>query len=423
MAAHASSGGTDDASTSDAIAVDVTGDLIRVTPEDIQAGILLRLAFSDRDIVMSGVAGTLVIAGIFARVAPIWQVLPFVAARLAAAYGSHVLSRRVRLLGAPTAAQRGYLLILELWFAAIALSWSCAIFLAPSPMLSRPESVLGVVAIVAVEGVTVLTASVSRRIILFVVGAFWASLTLRALFDTGEGRTPFIVCIALYHMVLVMHAFNLQRQTVKTVRSEIVNRILLERVTQLHSRVRQNRDELARLNLQLQVALEQSNELASYDQLTNSLNRRAFLERIREQKAEMQRSGHPAAIVLIDLDRFKAINDTYGHAVGDRVLADCSTALQSQMRASDVFARWGGEEFIVLLPDTTVAEAAIIAERYRITLTHSATQDWPHGLCVSASFGVADLDGATSIHEAVSAADTALYRAKAEGRNMIRVAG
>ncbi len=423
MAAAASRNDAGDSSNGDAVAVDASGELIRVAPEQVQAGMLERLTYTDRDIILSGIIGTLVIAGVIAWGARWWQVGIFTVGRLAVAYGSHVLSRRVERIGPAVAAEQGYTMVMDLWLATIALSWASVVFFAKSPVLHHTTSVLGMFAVIAVEGVVVLVASVSRRSILLVLFVFWACLSLRVVLDNTSARWPFLICNTLYHLVLGMHAFNIQRQTTHQVRSEIVNRILLERVTQLHSRVRQSRDELARLNVQLQVALEQSNELASYDPLTNALNRRAFLERILEQKAAMQRHARPAAIVLIDLDRFKAINDTYGHAVGDRVLGHCSTALRGQMRPGDVFARWGGEEFIVLLPDTTVADAAAIAERYRITLTESTAEDWPHGLRVSASFGVADLDGASSFHEAVSAADLALYQAKAEGRNLIRVAG
>lgn len=402
--------------------VDLTGELVRVTDDDIQAGILMRLAYSDRDIVVSGIAGTVVIAGIFARAAPLWQVLPFIGARLAAAYGTHLLAQRVLHMGAPAALRRGYLMGMELWFAAIALSWSCAIFLAPSPVLSRPESVLGVVAVIAVEGVTVLVASVSKRTILIVVGAFWSSLTLRALLDTGEGRTPFIVCIALYHVVLTMHAFNLQRQTVKNVRSEIVNRVLLDRVTQLHSRVRQHRDQLATVNAQLADALEQSTELANYDSLTGVLNRRAFLERVVQEETAMQRHPRPATLVLLDIDGFKAVNDIHGHATGDDVLACCAAILRDEMRASDVFARWGGEEFVALLPNTEAADAAVTAERYRLAIERADCATWPEDLHITASFGVAEFQTPEAFDAALAAADKALYAAKAAGRNTVCVA-
>ncbi len=402
---------------------DASGEFIRVTPEQLQAGMLQRLAYSDRDVIISGIVGTLIIAGIVAWGARWWQVGVFVIGRFAVAYGSHWLSRRVARIGPEAAIERGYILVMDLWLATIALSWASVVFFAESPILQHTSSVLGVFAVIAVEGVAVLIASVSRRSLLLVLFVFWACLSLRVAIENTDARVPFLIANTLYHLVLAMHAFNVQRQNTHQVRSEIVNRILLERVTELHSRVRHNRDELARVNLQLQVALDQSNELASYDQLTGALNRRAFLERILEQKAAIQRHGRPAALVLIDLDRFKEVNDTHGHAAGDRVLIDCSTVLHQQLRVGDVFARWGGEEFIALLPDTTVAEAGEVAERCRAALAATRSDGWPAGLAMTASFGVADLGGSASFHESVTAADKALYSAKADGRNTIRVAG
>ena len=424
MAAPTPTGEAEDRPTSGgAVAVDASGELVRITPEQLQAGMLERLAYSDRDIIFSGIIGTLIIAGIIAWGARWWQVAIFVAGRLAAAYGSHWLSRRVSRIGAARAVERGYLVVMDLWLATIALSWASVVFFAESPILQHTTSVLGMFAVIAVEGVAVLVASVSRRSILLVMFVFWACLSLRVLLDDTDARVPFLICNTLYHLVLGMHAFNVQRQTTHQVRSEIINRLLLDRVTQLHSRVRQSHDELERVNTQLQAALERSNELASYDQLTGALNRRAFLERVLEQKAAMQRHGRPAALVLVDLDRFKEVNDTHGHAVGDHVLAHCAAVLRGQMRASDVFARWGGEEFIALLPDTSVTEAHAIAERYRVALSMTHTEGWPDGLTMTASFGIADLIDTASFHEALSAADGALYDAKAAGRNTVRVAG
>lgn len=402
---------------------DASGEFIRVTPGQLQAGMLQRLAYSDRDIIVSGLVGTLIIAGIVGWGARWWQVAVFVLGRFAVAYGSHWLSRRVARIGPERAVERGYIAVMDLWLATIALSWASVVFFAESPILQHTSSILGMFAVIAVEGVAVLIASVSRRSLLLVLFVFWGCLTLRVALDNTDARVPFLICNTLYHLVLGMHAFNVQRQNTHQVRSEIVNRILLERVTELHAKVRHNRDELARVNLQLQVALDQSNELASYDQLTGVLNRRAFLERILEQKSAIRRHGRPAALVLIDLDRFKAVNDSHGHAAGDRVLVDCSTVLRDQLRASDVFARWGGEEFIALLPDTTVAEAGEIAERCRAALATTRGDGWPAGLEMTASFGVADLGGSGSFHESVTAADKALYTAKADGRNTIRVAG
>lgn len=392
-------------------------DFVVVSDQQLQAGMLARLAYSDRDIVVTGIIGTLLIATIFAWTAAIWQVAVFVFARMVMALGSHWLSQRLGAIGPEEAILRGYAKVMDAWMAAVALSWASVIFFAPSPVFENSASVLGLVAVIAVEGVAVLVASVSRRSIVIVLFVFWACLSLRVLLDDHDTRLPFLACNLLYHLVLGMHAFNLQRQTVRQVHNEIANRLLLERVTQLHTRVREHRDDLARVNLQLHQSLELSTQLANRDALTQTLNRRAFLQHMADRV-------HPGrtSLVLLDLDEFKAVNDQYGHLVGDKVLAHCADVLRSQMRAGDVLARWGGEEFIILLPNTTLEEAKICAERCRAALADAAAQNCPVAVTVTASFGVAALEQADAFHEALTAADAAMYRAKAAGRNTVRVA-
>ena len=136
----------------------------------------------------------------------------------------------------------------------------------------------------------------------------------------------------------------------------------------------------------------------------------------------MSRHHRSAAIILLDLDGFKAVNDTHGHALGDDVLQRCAQVLRDEMRSGDVFARWGGEEFIAFLPDTQAGDAAATAERYRIAVAAVAAPSWPAGMTITASFGVADFGLPAAFDDALAAADEALYRAKADGRNRVCLA-
>lgn len=400
---------------------DLTGELISVSDLQLRAGLLARLSYTDRSIVLSGILGTLITAFIVAWAAAWWQVALFVLARLALAFGTHALSRRVEALGPQVAVAQGYMNVMDAWMVAVALSWASVVFFAPSPVLQKAPAVLSLVAVIAVESVIVLLASVTKRSILVVIITFWSCLTLRVLLDDGDARLAFLLCNLAYHLLLAMHAFNLQRETERQVRNEIVNRVLLERVTQLHTRVRQHRDELARVNKQLQTALEHSEDAANHDHLTGVLNRRSFLERTFRHRVATKHDGELTALILLDLDRFKSINDGHGHSVGDAVLVHCADVLRREMRASDVFARWGGEEFVVLMPHTTREEALACAERLRTALA-SAVVDGYEGVHVTASFGVATLGPHGAFHEALRAADAALYAAKAAGRNQVRLA-
>lgn len=405
---------------------DLAGELIGVSESQLRAGLLARLAFTDRPIVVSGILGTLITAAVVAWAATWWQVALFVLTRLALAFGTHALSRRVDALGPEVAVAQGYLNVMDAWMAAVALSWASVIFFAPSPVLQNAPAVLSLVAVIAVESVVVLLASVTKRSILVVIGTFWACLTLRVLLDDGDARLAFLLCNLAYHLLLAMHALNVQRETERQVRNEIVNRVLLERVTQLHTRVRQHRDELARVNEQLQEALAQSEEAANHDHLTGVLNRRSFLDRTFRHRVATKQDDEMTALILLDLDRFKSINDGHGHSVGDAVLVHCAGVLRREVRANDVLARWGGEEFIVLMPNTTAEEALACAERLRNALAEAelagAEVDGPDGVHVTASFGVATLGPRDAFHEALRAADAALYAAKAAGRNQVRMA-
>jgi diguanylate cyclase (GGDEF)-like protein len=152
------------------------------------------------------------------------------------------------------------------------------------------------------------------------------------------------------------------------------------------------------------------------DGLTGMLNRRALEQRLTELEGQAAVTGRPIAVLAGDIDRFKAINDEYGHAAGDDVLVDIAYRLRKQLRAFDLAYRVGGEEFLVLLPGATVHEAAARAEQLRAAVAAEPVG----GLDVTISFGVAASEpGAFDRDELLAAADRALYEAKAAGRNRV----
>jgi len=155
--------------------------------------------------------------------------------------------------------------------------------------------------------------------------------------------------------------------------------------------------------------------------LTGLSNHRGFRETVERMLAYAVRTGSPLAAVLLDLDHFKAINDTHGHAKGDEVLSTVGQAIAQTLRASDFAGRYGGEEFVVLLPDTDEAGALVAAKKLRDTLK-AKTIPGTAGQ-ITASFGVAaTTTGDEDSAQLLSAADKALYRAKANGRDRIEVA-
>jgi diguanylate cyclase (GGDEF)-like protein len=155
--------------------------------------------------------------------------------------------------------------------------------------------------------------------------------------------------------------------------------------------------------------------LSRHDSLTNILNRRAFLELFHIEVTRQRRHKHALSILLLDIDFFKKINDTYGHAAGDIVLIQLCETVQQLLRRSDAFGRIGGEEFVILLPQTPADSAFVLAERIR----ESVAANVGHGYCpITLSIGVASLTSKEETpQEVMRRADVALYKAKESGRN------
>ena len=161
-----------------------------------------------------------------------------------------------------------------------------------------------------------------------------------------------------------------------------------------------------------------------YDDLTGALSRPTLMERATRQIQRLQHEGAPVSVLLIDLDHFKQINDRHGHAQGDAVLRDFSALVQSQLRPDDLFGRVGGEEFALILPRTSAAQAHAVAERLRVLLRQSP-MPLPSGaeLALTFSAGLRSAEPPTpqdSLEQLLAQADAALYQAKAEGRDQLR---
>lgn len=170
-------------------------------------------------------------------------------------------------------------------------------------------------------------------------------------------------------------------------------------------------------------ALEnQLRQLATLDPLTNALNRRAFQAQAERELARSARYGTPLSLAILDLDHFKRINDEHGHAVGDLVLCRFSELCRQQARSTDLFARFGGEEFVFLLPSTDAAAARHFLERLRENLQNLRLDSDAGELRVSVSIGLVSADAPSDLAQLIERADRALYQAKANGRNRLESA-
>jgi diguanylate cyclase (GGDEF)-like protein len=162
---------------------------------------------------------------------------------------------------------------------------------------------------------------------------------------------------------------------------------------------------------------------ALLDSLTGMPNRRQCETALATELSRAKRFGGPLAFVLADVDEFKTVNDRHGHLAGDRVLREVSDILRELVREADLAARWGGEEFALVLPNTDADGAAVLVERIRSTLEHRTISIDGHGITVTASFGVAVYPDEQSAVQLIAAADEALYAAKRGGQNRVATAG
>lgn len=181
--------------------------------------------------------------------------------------------------------------------------------------------------------------------------------------------------------------------------------------------------ELERTNRELLSVNSRLAELAAHDALTGLYNRRHFYEVLRTEFQRSRRHHRPLTVLMVDIDHFKRVNDQHGHLQGDRVLSQVGQLLSDELRQTDVVARYGGDEFALILPETDERSATIVAEKLRGTVEHRRFVNG--GVCneLTISVGVAGLDQTLMSEDALMRlTDAALYRAKDAGRNRVECA-
>lgn len=182
------------------------------------------------------------------------------------------------------------------------------------------------------------------------------------------------------------------------------------------------RNRLAQQRRELRDTLEKVQTLASRDALTGLYNRRHMQDRLADSAKRHERYGERFTVVLVDLDHFKRINDVHGHRVGDEALMAFASAATLALRESDTVGRWGGEEFLFILPNTSPTKALVALDRLRAALQHCSISSRVPGLRVAFSAGIAQHDLAAPVQRTLERADHALYQAKTAGRNRSLVA-
>jgi diguanylate cyclase (GGDEF)-like protein len=227
---------------------------------------------------------------------------------------------------------------------------------------------------------------------------------LQARFDSDQQARE----IELLRATAEVRELELQRQRLILQSAIVLGILLLGVFALLVSRLRLGRISARKLEL-----------VARTDPLTGLSNRRDIIERIELERTRSLRSGRPFALVMADIDQFKAINDEHGHGIGDRVLIEVAQRLRVRVRGQDTVARWGGEEFLLLLPDTDLGGAAALSEQLRATVAGKPCAIDGEAIALSLTLGVCQFRSGMSLDECVQVADEALYAGKRAGRNRV----
>jgi diguanylate cyclase (GGDEF)-like protein len=250
-------------------------------------------------------------------------------------------------------------------------------------------------------------------------GASFSALVVTLMFGMFQLRPRVLAQVGLYAVVLfgaVMALMAWRRPQVFAPAVEfghfLMLCVLLPVVSALAARLTQVRERSRQQRRELGEALARIQELATRDELTGLINRRHMLELLEQERQRCVRSGRSFCLALIDVDHFKQVNDRYGHATGDEVLRSLAREALGVVRTSDVLARWGGEEFVLLLTDA----------RLRQRIESASLLEADPALRITVSAGLTEHIAGEAVSDALARADRALYEAKAEGRSRIVMA-
>jgi diguanylate cyclase (GGDEF)-like protein len=241
------------------------------------------------------------------------------------------------------------------------------------------------------------------------------------MFALSARQARWLGLFALTSLALVMAAKSASDPALYPWRQEVVHLmitgIVLLGMSALSIRMGALRRHLRQQRVELEVSLERIRQLATRDELTGLVNRRHMTELLTAEQARQLRTGRAMTLAMLDLDHFKHVNDSHGHLAGDAVLRVFAASVEPCLRSSDVLARWGGEEFLLMLPETGQAEAQQCVERMRASLAGVAFGEIATGLEVTFSAGLAPGQPGDGMDEVIELADRALYGAKQAGRN------
>lgn len=240
------------------------------------------------------------------------------------------------------------------------------------------------------------------------------------LFHLALIETTLMVSFGLVAFVLCQNYLTYMRFINDGMQNELLSETLEERNQELQEFSHSLEEKVARRTDELAKANEKLGELAHQDMLTGLPNRRGMMAFIEESMVQYKRAMTPFSLLVLDFDRFKLLNDTLGHEIGDRVLSEGATLMSHELREQDKVARWGGEEFLILLPGTPIKGAKILAEKIKDQLRESLTLSI--GNPVSVTIGVTEFGAEDTFNSCFKRADQALYAGKQGGRDRVVLA-
>lgn len=334
----------------------------------------------------------------------------FVITRLISlAYNVWLCQRILRMSKQEIANDRTLIWRLAAAFGVGGAAWGLLSFIAIPDAGTSVVSLVLLLLLIVTSGLMLITLSHLKEAMLAFIISQWKVVLVGLYFFGSHTTATLIALIAVIALVgvLLSYGLMLHREVRAGIAAQLVNQSLLQ--------------ELGEVNGKLEDALAKAVEMARTDPLTGAFNRRAFYDYAARHDVARQRNPSPCCVAVIDLDHFKVVNDRYGHEMGDAVLRRTVQVLTARLRAIDTVARWGGEEFTLLLPDCDIKAAAKLCNELRLAIEAEAL-DTPQGvLRWTASIGGAAWIDGEALDPALARADQGVYAAKAQGRNRVVV--